>query len=274
MNEVIDLMAAPLVACLILTGIHTYLGLHVIKRGVIFVDLALAQLAALGATLGFLAGYGLHSTQGYLFSLGLTLVGAIFFAFTRLKKQVVPQEALIGIVYAVAGAAMILGLSAAPEGGEELKALLVGHLLYIDWQEIVTVLLLYTPIALFHWYFRKFFLAISEDPAAAQAQGISVRCWDFLFYASFGIVVTSSVEMAGVLLVFCFLIVPAVCGAFLATSIIAKLLVGWFVSLVTSLLGLLLSYQLDTPTGATIVCVFGLAALVCYGLRQVGVRVG
>jgi len=267
MTEFLALMVKPFVACLILTGIHAYLGLHVIEREVIFVDLALAQVAAFGATVGFLWGFGLHSTASYLTALGFTLLGAAVFAITRLRKPLVPQEALIGVVYAIAAAASILVLSRAPEGGEELKALLVGHLLFVEWPEIVKVLFLYSIVGLIHWMARKPLLAISQEPERAFAQGLRVRWWDFLFYSTFGLVVTSSVEMAGVLLVFSFLIVPAVCGVLLARTIGQRLLVGWAVGTLTSIAGILASYVWDLPTGAAVVCAFGASLLVCAALR-------
>ena len=267
MTDFLELMTRPFVACLILTGIHAYLGLHVIEREVIFVDLALAQVAAFGATLGFLWGFGLHSTASYLIALSFTLIGAAIFAATRLRKPIVPQESLIGIVYAVTAAASILVLSRAPEGGEELKALLVGHLLFVEWPEIIKMLVLYSMIGLVHYLLRKPLLAISQDPEQAFAQGLRVRLWDFLFYATFGFVVTSSVELAGVLLVFSFLIVPAVCGVLLAQTIGMRLMVGWLIGLLTSIVGIAASYVWDLPTGATVVCTFGLALGACACLR-------
>lgn len=268
MTAFVELMVKPFIACLILTGIHAYLGLHVIQRGVIFVDLALAQVAAFGATVGFLWGFGLHSTASYLIALAFTFIGAAIFAATRLRKPVVPQEALIGIVYAVAAAASILVLSRAPEGGEELKGLLVGHLLFVGWPEIVKVFLLYSVVGIVHWAARKPLLDISQDPEGAFARGMRVRWWDFLFYATFGLVVTSSVELAGVLLVFSFLIAPAICGVLLANSIGARLLVGWVAGTVTSMAGVIASYAWDLPTGATVVCAFGVCLLICALFRM------
>ncbi|MBN1587081.1 MAG: metal ABC transporter permease [Candidatus Omnitrophica bacterium] len=261
--EFLQLMAAPFLACLVLTGIHAYLGLHVIEREVIFVDLALAQVAAFGATVGYLWGFGLHSSQGYLTALGFTMAGAAVFAFTRTRKPVVPQEALIGIVYAVAAAASILVLSRAPEGGEELKSLMVGHLLFVRWPEILKVFLLYSAIGFLHWRLRRPFLEISQDVEAAFARGMRVRLWDFLFYATFGFVVTSSVELGGVLVVFSFLIVPAVCGVLLVRSVLARLVVGWMCGTLTSAAGIVASYVWDLPTGASVVCCFGICLILC-----------
>jgi zinc/manganese transport system permease protein len=216
---------------------------------------------------GFLLGFGLHSSLSYLVALSFTLTGAAVFAATRLRKPVVPQEALIGIVYAVAAAASVLVLSRAPEGGEELKALLVGHLLFVEWGELGKVAVLYGVVGLVHWLARKPLLLISQDPEEAFRRGLRVRWWDFLFYASFGVVVTSSVEMAGVLLVFSFLIVPAVCGALLAHTIGRRLLVGWAVGTVTSIAGVAASYWWDLPTGATVVCAFGVVLLLLAAAR-------
>jgi len=274
MMAFLELMARPFVACLLLTGIHAYLGLHVIERQVIFVDLALAQMAAFGATLGYAWGFGLHSLASYLTALGFTVMGAAVFAMTRLRKPIVPQEALIGIVYAVSAAASILVLSRAAEGGEELKALLVGHLLFVEWPEILKVVALYSLIGLIHWLARRQFLAISQHPERAFRQGMRVRWWDFVFYATFGFVVTSSVDMAGVLLVFSFLIVPAVCGVLLGRTIGGRLLVGWAAGTLTSVAGVAASYAWDLPTGATVVCAFGVCLLVCAVIRRARPRCG
>ncbi len=263
MLDMLELMLKPLIACVILVGIHAYLGLHVIKRGVIFVDLALAQVSALGATLGFLLGYGLESSQGYWFALGFTLLGAAVLSVTRSQKPLVPQEALIGTVYAISAAAAILILSRAPEGGEALKDILVGHLLFVEWSDIIKVFVLYSIVGMLHWFTRKPLLLISEDPEEAFAQGYRVRLWDFLFYGTFGVVVTSSVGIAGVLLVFTLLIVPSICGVYLADSNAGRLSVGWGVGLVTCCAGIYSSFHWDLPTGASVVCAFGVTLMLC-----------
>lgn len=261
MTEFVQLMAAPFAACLVLTGIHAYLGLHVIERGVIFVDLALAQIAALGATVGFLFGFGLHHSANYLFALGFTFLGAAIFAATRFRRERVPHEAIIGVVYAVAAAAAILVLSRAPEGGEELKELLVGHLLLVGWPEVGKVAVVYGVIGFAHWLTRRPLLLISQDPQKAFGLGLPVRWWDLFFYVTFGFVVTSSVEMAGVLVVFSFLIVPAICGVLLGRTVAQRLAVGWGIGVATSMLGIAASYLLDLPTGAAVVCAFGAVLL-------------
>ena len=250
-------LLAPLAASLILTGIHAYLGVHVVERGVIFVDLALAQIAALGAVVALIMGLDPHGGSAYWISLGFTFLGAFIFSMAKSKRAHIPQEAFIGIAYAVASAAAILAMSKATGETEHLKDMLVGNILAVSWAEVGRTAGLYGVIGLFHYIFRKRFLLISMNPKEAEAQGISVRLWDFLFYASFGLVVTSSVAIAGVLLVFCYLIVPSV-GAMLFTDRIGpRLAIGWTMGTLVSALGVILSVKLDTPTGATIVCTFG-----------------
>jgi zinc/manganese transport system permease protein len=261
--SVLGFLLIPFLAGLILTGIHAYLGVHVVERGVIFVDLSLAQIAALGTTIAYLAGHDLHDPVTYFWSLGFTIVGAAIFALTRVHHETrIPQEAIIGIVYAVSAAAAILAMSKAPEGTEHLKDMLVGNILTVSLREVLTTAVLYAIVGAFHYVFRKRFLAISVDANAAVASGMNVRFWDFLFYTSFGFVVTSSVSIAGVLLVFSYLIVPSVAAMLFARRIHTRLAIGWTMGAVVSALGIVASFQLDLPTGATIVCTFGVALLI------------
>ena len=255
--EILEFLKWPLVASLIITGIHAYLGVHVVERGVIFVDLALAQIAALGATIGILAGMDPHSENTYWVSLGFTVLGAGIFTMARSRRAHIPQEAFIGIAYAVASAATILVMSKATGETEHLKDMLIGNILAVSKEEVWRTAALYAVIGLFHYFFRKRFLLISMNPREAEAQGISIRLWDFLFYVSFGFVVTRSVAIAGVLMVFCYLIVPSVGAMLFADRIGPRLAIGWTMGTVVSALGVFLSVKMDTPTGATIVCTFG-----------------
>ncbi|MDA2927790.1 metal ABC transporter permease [Acidobacteria bacterium AH-259-G07] len=271
MEQIVQIMLPPFVACLILTGIHTYLGLHVVSRGVIFVDLALAQIAALGSTFAFLVGFDPASQTGYFYSLGFTFFGAAIFSISRLKDQRVPQEALIGIVFAVSSSAAILIADRAPQGAEHVAEMLSGAILWVSWSTIWKTLLIYSAIGVFHVVFRDKFLLISIEPEEAERRGLAVRWWDFLFYMSFGFVITSSVAIAGVLLVFSFLIIPSVIGVLYSKKIGTRLIIGWVSGTVVSSMGLLLSYQFDFPSGPSIVCSFGafliLAAIVQYLVR-------
>ncbi|MGQ9723310.1 MAG: metal ABC transporter permease [Candidatus Jordarchaeum sp.] len=252
-----ELMFPPFIACLILTGIHAYLGIHVVEREVIFVDLSLAQIAALGAVFAVLFGFPLHSISAYFVSLLFTFIGATIFSLTRMKDKTVPQEAIIGIVYVVAAATAILVLDRIPQESEHIKHMLVGNILFVNWNDVLKIFILYSLIGIFHYIFRDRFILISVRLDEAQRRKIKIKLWDFLFYATFGVVVTSSVEIAGVLLVFSYLIIPAVCAMLLAKSLTKRLIIGWTLGTIGSVIGLFLSYKLDLPTGAAIVCTFG-----------------
>jgi zinc/manganese transport system permease protein len=267
--SIFQILFPAFIASLILTGIHTYLGVHVVERGVIFVDLSLAQIAALGTTVAYLAGYDLHSSTAYLFSLGFTFLGAAIFAMSRShRKTRIPQEAIIGIVYAVSASVAILVMSKATQETEHLKEMLVGNILSVSWPEIFKTAALYSVVGFFHYVFRRRFLLISMNEAEAVSQGIKIRLWDFLFYISFGFVVTSSVAIAGVLLVFCFLIVPSVSAMLFTERLGPRLAIGWTMGAIVSAAGVLLSFQLDLPTGAAIVATFGAALLILAAYRR------
>ena len=264
---IFQFLAPAIVASLIIAGIHAYLGLHVVERGVIFVDLSLAQIASLGAAIAVWQGYDAHGPAIYWMSLAFTLIGALIFAVIKGHESRIPKEAFIGISYAVASAAVILTLSQATGEAEHLRDMLVGNILSVQWPEVWLTGAIYFAIGLFHYVFRKRFLEISMDAGATAAKGISVRFWDFLFYASFGFVVTRSVAIAGVLLVFCYLIVPSVGGMLFSARIGPRLAIGWVMGTVVSMLGMYFSVQFDLPTGATIVCTFGLVLIVMAGVR-------
>jgi zinc/manganese transport system permease protein len=241
-----------------------------VERGVIFVDLSLAQIAALGATIAILlpfTGGDPHAPGVYWISLAFTFIGAAVFSTIRVRRARIPQEAIIGICYSVASAASILAMSKATSESEHLKDMLVGNILAVSWDEVIRTAVLYGIIGAFHYVFRKKFLAISMDHRRAEEEGLSVRLWDFLFYASFGFVVTSSVSIAGVLLVFCYLIVPSVAAMLYSERIGTRLAIGWTMGTIVSALGIYLSVKLDLPTGATMVCTFGLVLILMAAAR-------
>jgi len=269
---ILTFLAAPFIASLILTGIHAYLGVHVVERGVIFVDLSLAQIAALGASVAIIYGADPHTATSYWVSLGFTFLGAFVFANVRGKHSRIPQKAIIGICYAVASAATILAMSKATGETEHLKDMLVGNLLFVSWHDVIKTAILYGAIGLFHYIFRKKFLAVSLNHDLERVDGMSVRFWDLLFYGSFGFVVTSSVAIAGVLLVFCYLIVPSVAGMLFAKTIGKRLAVAWTMGTLVSALGIYLSVKLDLPTGAAIVCTFGIVLAVMATIKALVYR--
>lgn len=230
-----------------LVGIHVYFGIQILRRGVIFVDLALAQIAALGATVAFMLGHPVQSAATYGYSLVFTLFAALLLTFTRQWATRIPQEALIGVIYVVAAAAAILLIDRAPQGAEHLKQVLTGNILTSGVKDLAFIVPLYTGVGLVHWLLGR------------HLSGAGAFVWEFIFYASFGVVVTSSVAIAGVLLVFSFLIMPAAIGVLYATTFSRQLSVGWITGTAASAAGLVASYFFDLPTGAAMVCAFGFA---------------
>src|SRR5262245_50596088 len=247
MTDAIALLWPPFLVALCLIGIHTYFGIQVLTRNVIFVDLALAQIAALGTMMAFMLGHPAQGSATYLYSLAFTLLAAFLLAFTRNWSRRIPQEALIGVIYVVAAAAAILLIDRAPQGAEHLKQILTGNILITGMAEVGAIAPIYLAIGVVHWLLR--------DRLAPSSKGSWL--WEFVFYATFGVVVTSSVALAGVLLVFSFLIMPAAVGVLLADGFVRPLGIGWLVGTLASAAGLAASYAFDLPTGATMVCGFG-----------------
>ena len=327
--EALPFLAAPLAACLVIAALHCYMGLHVIKRGVIFVDLALAQSAALGAAMALLltplvCGNAHHphgsssigTTEAQVaellesesadasaettprieevgvtapgaqdheesahehehkwfakaMSLAFALLGALLLAFGRLRDERIPHEAIIGIIFVVCAALSVLILSKAPHGHERMEAMLVGSILFVRWPDVAVMLLLYAALGVFHITLRKSFIEITKDVAAADRAGKRVRLWDCLFYGSFALMVTQSVGIAGVLVVFSYLIIPAACAALFANGFGRQLVAAWVVAVVITVAGLVLSAAGDMPTGASLVSCFGAALVVCVVARNV-----
>jgi zinc/manganese transport system permease protein len=244
-------------ACVLLPWLLVYLGLHVVQRGIIFIDIAMAQMASLGICLAVLLGLEPEDWRTFAIALTVALIGAALFSLTGKRSSAVPQEAIIGITYVVAAAGAVLLLSRSAHGNEEIRNMLVGDITVVRASEVWRCLAVFAAVGALHFVLRKSFLLVSFDRDAAYDQGLRVRWWDFLFYASFGLVVTIFVRVAGVLLVFSYLIVPAVCGVSLARRVSARLLIGWAISFVGGIAGLYLSFWGDFPSGAAIVCTFG-----------------
>ena len=247
----------PIVACVLLPWLLVYLGLHVVQRGIIFVDIAMAQMASLGICVALLFRFDLHGWITFAIALAFTILGGAIFSVTGKRASKIPQEAIIGIAYVVAAAAAVLLLSRAAEGDEEIKQMLVGNILLVTPVEVWKCFALFVAVGVFHLALRRNFLLVSYDRDRAYRQGLRVRWWDFFFYASFGLVVTIFVRMAGVLLVFSYLIVPAVCVINLVSGIRARLFLGWIIATMGGIGGLFWSFYGDLPSGAAIVCTFG-----------------
>lgn len=267
-----ELMLPPFVACMLLVAIHSYLGLHVISREVIFVDLSLAQMAALGTTSGLLLGIAPNTLQAQLLAFAFTAAGAAIFAATRTEHGRVPQEAIIGIVYVVASAAALLVADKAPRGADAIKDVMVGTILWVTWPAIGRLAVAYAVLGTILFFLRRRFETISFEPKVAAAKGWRLRWWDFWFYLLFGTVITFSVPLGGVLLVFSFLVVPAVTAFLFTRKPLALTMIAFTTGSVASAIGLWISYRSDLPTGPTIVCSYGLVLLLASIGRRLFMR--
>jgi zinc/manganese transport system permease protein len=263
--NILRLMFLPFMECIILVGIHSYLGLHVLRRQIIFVDLSIAQMAGLGTAAAILAGFHPGSAPSYLYSLSFAFLGAILFSATRFKRhQEIPQEAVIGLVYAVAAAVAFLLLDRAATGSEHMKDIISGNLLWVRKAEVVKAAVIYAVIGGIHVLFKDKFYRVSTDPEGARNEGMNIFFWDLLFYATFAVVITTSVEVAGVLLVFTFLVTPAIMAMLTTADFSKQLIFGWVTGTIVSLVGLGLSYALDFPSGPAVVVTYAVA-LVLWG---------
>ena len=259
MADALAMLWMPLLVAVCLVAIHTWFGIQVLTRNIVFVDLALAQIAALGATVAFMQGHAAQGGASYAYSFAFTLAAALLLAFTRQWAGRIPQEALIGVIYVVAAAAAFLLVDRAPQGAEHIKQILTGNILTVGADDLLIVAPLYAVIGIVH--------ALLRNQLSSAQQGAARWWWDVFFYASFGLVVTSSVALAGVLLVFSFLIIPAAIGMLYAERLSRQLAIGWVAGSVASLVGLVISYFRDLPTGATMVCAFGCALAVAGAIR-------
>jgi zinc/manganese transport system permease protein len=315
--DVLSLLSWPFAACISMGLLHGYAGLHVLRRGVIFVDLALAQMAALGAVVSLFfathpgepthrdvpalthvsahsapapAGGELdqalqqaadesrpqpeaaeaHHAAGLLdyWPTAFALGGAVLLAFSRMRGNRVPHEAIIGVVYVVAAAVTVLLLSKSPHGHEQMEEMLTGKLLFVDRSEVLTTSALYAVLGLLHCLFFRPFLTISVAPEEAERRGMYVRLWDMLFYAMFAIMVTRSVAIAGVLVVFSFLIIPGACAAMFVEDFKRRIPIAWLIATAVSVLGMAISGLFDLPSGSTVVATFGAALVLCYLLSS------
>ena len=263
-GEILAFAALPLAAAIVFTGIHTWFGLQVLRRNVVFADLALAQVSALGATVAVVAGHAVSSTAGYAYALIFTAAGALLLTASRGIARNVRQEAFIGVLYVVATAATVLVVDRSPQGAEHVKRMLVGSILSVSADEVMKFTVLYGLIGALHWVVRRQLLRAADDTSSGAG---ATAFWDLVFYLSFGVVVTSSVGTAGVLLVFCFLIVPALIGSLFSPHIGAALAIGWAAGAAASAAGIFGSFLLDAPTGAVTVVAFAAALVIAGGVR-------
>jgi len=257
-STIIQVLGLPFLACLVIAAILSYLGIHVLKREVIFIDIAMAQIASVGAFAAHFA-FKAHedSAVSYLIAFGSTLVAAAFYSFVRKKVDQIPLEAVIGVTYAIATAATLFIVGVAPGGHVHVQQMLAGSILWTAWTDILTCALAFSLVGFCFYIIRKPINEISENYEKASMEGINVVWWDFLFYALLGIVITLAVRIAGVVVVFCFLIIPATISALLASGWVYRLALGWMSGVLASAFGLLFSYFLDFSVGPSVALFLG-----------------
>ena len=246
MIDIFNFLAAPIALAILLVGIHAYLGLHVLERGVIFVDISLAQVASLGSAISLFHAHESNSRYGVFLSLGLCLLVALVLALLRRFEKKTSQEALIGMTYALASGALILVADKLPHGAEHLKEALVGNILFVTWPVVLETFLVYAGVGVVHFIFRRQFWACSQGKKMSFI-------WDFLFYLLFGVVITFSTRHAGVLVVFSILVVPAALASRFVAGVTRQLILAWGLGTIGILLAFLLTYKFDFPAGAGVV---------------------
>ncbi|MCE5252453.1 metal ABC transporter permease [bacterium] len=254
------------VACLVILFILGYLGIHVLEREIIFIDIAFAQIATVGSALVFILfrqhALEEHSVVERIFALGCTICAAAFFSFVSKKVTRISQETVIGVSYAIAAAATIFLLSLAAGGDVHLEEMFAGSILWAKWPQILLCAAVYSIIGIFHYIFRSKFIRLTTDYKGAAQGGMNVMVWDFLFYASMGIVITYTVEISGVLLTFAYLIIPATFSALFAQGWRSRLIITWLMGALVSIAGLAFSYCFDFSCGPSLVSMMGFVLII------------
>lgn len=270
MLDIVQFLIAPLIACATILGLLCYLGMHVLKREIIFIDIALAQIAAVGATFAHVyLGSEEHSLTAYLCAFGFTVLASLFFSQIDKRITQISHEAIIGVTYAISAAASLFILATAAGGDVHMEHMLTGSILWARWSDIAAIAILFGCVGLFHLVFRRHFISLSEDYGSGAVRGRANVWWDFLFYVSMGTVITFSVKIAGVLVIFSFLIIPATFSALFAGSWRKRLIIAWGAGMFAVVIGLMLSYFLDFSCGPAVVTVMALSLVFAALVRAV-----
>jgi len=256
----LDFIVLAFVISILIGMLLSYLGVHVVKRGIVFVDLALGQISSLGVAFSDYVGYGKT-----IIPIAFALIGALLMSFIHLRDKRIKVEAIIGIIYAVASAATVMLISKSAHGDSDIQEVLFGNILSVDWAQISILGLIFLFIALVHFIFRKKFFELTEhfvmhdtaDNGSAFKLSRSLKFWNFVFYISIGLTIVFAVRTSGVIPVFSFLIIPAVCGIMLARKNLSIVLAAVAVSLLGAFFGLNVSYHFDFPAGSSLVAVLG-----------------
>lgn len=248
----------PFLACIALVLIHAYFGVHILERGIIFVDIAMAQFIGIGIALSFYLGYENH----YLLAVVFAFFGALILALAKKVEKIVNLEAFIGVFYVFSFAAAVLILDKSPHGAEEFKSILNGNILWVLPKDVLYAYLLYFLIGTLHVVFREKFSSLTFE-------GRKNLFWEFVFFLTFGLVLVKSVVMAGVLTVFSFLIIPALIGRLFTKNFLKTLFTGYGTGTFATLLALFLSFKFDLPTSTLIVTIMSVTFFILLGFRAI-----
>ncbi|MCP4723991.1 MAG: metal ABC transporter permease [bacterium] len=262
MLETITFLAAPIAGCIVMAGILSYFGNHILTRGLIFIDIALAQIAALGTMIGLLMGFTEDTISVEMVSLLFTMIIITIFALTKFEKQVIPQEAIIGIIYGLGLGLAWLIAEKIPGGSNFLTKTITGNILWITWGKVLAFFILFLLIAFIHYFFRKPFIRISESRKNLPYSIKKVRIYELIFYLTFSIVVVRTVPVGGIFLVFTLLIAPTAIATLFTQKWINRFIWSWIIGIAGSLAGVFVSYNMNISNGPAIVCLLGIMVFV------------
>ena len=256
----LDFMVQAFALSVIVGILLSYLGVHVISRGIVFVDLALGQISSLGVAYSDYIGTGKT-----VIPIVFTLVGAFLMSFINIRDKRLKLEAIIGIIYAVTSAITVMLISKTPHGDSDIQEVLFGNILSVSWDQIKMVAIVFSAIGLLHLFFFKKFIAVTESFSRFdttltknnfQTQG-AFSLWNFLFYISIGLSIVFAVRLSGVIPVFSFLIIPAVGAIMIAKNNRSIIMLAALISVLGAFFGLNISYKFDFPAGSSIVTALG-----------------
>ena len=262
MKETLLFLATPIAASVLLAGVLGYFGTHILTRGIIFIDIAIAQIAALGTMIGLLLGFAEESAGVQLLSYGFTMIVIGSFAFLRTRQSVIPAEAVIGIIYCLGLALALLLAERIPGGSNYITKTITGNILWVTWDKVFIIALLFAGIGLIHLVFGAKFISLSEICRINPSLQLKDKLYSLLFYTTFCIVVVKSVQIGGIFLVFTLLIAPSVASSLYFQSWKSRLVWSWVIGIFGTVSGIFLSYSLNVSNGPAIVVLLGLLVFV------------